>query len=78
MMQTEPVKSGSRSSREMVEDVDSILQRFDGDARAALRAALDDIAFLRREVEFAAMAMSFGFARGWRPATERPEEAAGK
>lgn len=75
-MQTEPAKSESPTSREMVEDVDSILRRFDGDAHAALRAALDDIAYLRREVEFAALAMSFGFTRGWRPATERPAKAA--
>lgn len=77
-MQAEPALSESPAAREMVEDVDTILNRFDGDARVALRAALDDIAYLRREVEFAALAMSFGFARGWRPATERPVETAGE
>jgi hypothetical protein len=53
-------------------EVEVVLARFDGDARAALVAALDDVAFLRREIAFARFAMSYGFARGWRPALERP------
>ena len=53
-------------------EVETVLARFDGDARAALAAALDDVAFLRREIEYARLAMSYGFARGWRPALERP------
>ncbi|MCL4745124.1 MAG: hypothetical protein KJZ83_06880 [Burkholderiaceae bacterium] len=73
-MQAEADKSDDASSREVAEDVDSILSRFDGDARAALCAALDDIAFLRREIEFAALAMSYGFTRGWRPALERTSQ----
>lgn len=52
--------------------VDVVLRNFDGDARAALGAALEDLAFLRREIEFARLAMSYGFSRGWRPALERP------
>lgn len=52
--------------------IDAVLRRFDGDAHAALAAALDDVTFLRREIEFARLAMSYGFARGWRPALERP------
>ena len=54
--------------------VDSVIAAYGGDARAALTAALDDVAYLRREIELAQLAMSFGFARGWRPALERPQE----
>ena len=54
--------------------VDSVLARFEGDAVAALTAALDDVGFLRREVALARLAMSYGFARGWRPALERNSE----
>lgn len=60
-------------------EVEVVLARFGGDARSALAAALDDVAFLRREIEYARLAMSYGFARGWRPALERPaKEAAGE
>lgn len=52
--------------------VNSVIAAYDGDARAALTAALDDVAYLRREIELAQLAMSFGFARGWRPSLERP------
>jgi hypothetical protein len=45
----------------------AVLARFDGDARAALEAALDDIAHLQQELTYASLAMSYGFARGWRP-----------
>lgn len=57
--------------------VDDVLARFDGDARAALEAALCDIAFLRKEITFASLAMSYGFARGWRPKIEREDRPAG-
>lgn len=53
-------------------DLDAVLARFDGDAQAALAAALEDVSFLRREIAFARLAMSYGFARGWLPALERP------
>lgn len=55
--------------------VDIVLQRFNGDARAALTAAIEDVTFLRREIEFARLAMSYGFSRGWRPALERPTQS---
>lgn len=51
--------------------VDAVLRRFDGDAVAALAAALEDVTFLRREIEYARLAMSYGFSRGWKPALER-------
>lgn len=52
--------------------IDAVLERFEGDVVAALSAALEDVAFLRREIQFARLAMSYGFSRGWQPALERP------
>ena len=43
--------------------VEAVLSRFNGDARAALAAAIEDIARLDRELQFASLAMSYGFAR---------------
>lgn len=52
--------------------VEAVLARFNGDARAALTAALDDIARLSEELTFASLAMSYGFARtGLRTRGER-------
>lgn len=56
-------------------EVEAVLARFNGDARAALTAAIEDVTFLRREIEFARLAMSYGFSRGWRPALERPTQS---
>lgn len=53
-------------------DIDAVLERFEGDAVAALSAALEDVVFLPREIQFARLAMSYGFARGWKPKLERP------
>lgn len=53
--------------------LEAILARFNGDSRAALEAALSDIVFLRKELDFASLAMSYGFARGWKPCTERKD-----
>jgi hypothetical protein len=47
--------------------IDAVLARFDGDARAALDAALHDIIFLQHEAMLASLAMSYGYARGWQP-----------
>ncbi len=43
--------------------IETVLARFDGDARAALRAALEDIASLQDEIAFASLMASYGFAR---------------
>ncbi|MCV0395903.1 MAG: hypothetical protein K5872_06560 [Rhizobiaceae bacterium] len=51
-------------------NLDAVLARFDHDPRAALVAALEDIAALREELTIASLTMSYGFARGWRPALE--------
>lgn len=51
---------------------DAIIAQFGGNPSAALCAALDEIAFLRGEIELARMATSSGFTRGWQPSLERP------
>jgi hypothetical protein len=51
--------------------VEAVVARFGGNTRAALESALDDIAHLERELVVASLAMSFGFARGWRPSIDR-------
>jgi hypothetical protein len=50
-----------------------VLAVYAGDHRAAIEALLADRAYLERELAFASLAMSFGFARGWRPAAGERE-----
>lgn len=40
----------------------------DGDARAAIRTLLQDVAYLRQQLALATAAMGHGYTRGWRPA----------
>lgn len=47
--------------------IEAVLARFDGDAHAALDAALHDITFMRHELILAGLTMSYGYARGWKP-----------
>ena len=68
---TEPQKAAAGEAFADDLSFDAVMARFNGDARAALRCALDDIDFLRREIGFARLAMSYGFERGWRPSLER-------
>lgn len=57
--------------------VDAVLCEFGGNARYALAAALEHMAFLEMEIRRAQPAVSVGFTRGWRPAIERPAEPEG-
>lgn len=52
-------------------DVDEALSWHDGNARATIATLLADCAYLRWQLSLANGAMSSGFARGWRPQTER-------
>lgn len=47
--------------------LENVLARFNGDAQAALAVAIEDIRYLERELGYASVCMSIGFARGWRP-----------
>lgn len=51
---------------------DAVLNLFGGDARAAIEALLADRIYLVRELEYASLAMGFGFTRGWKPKIEGP------
>jgi len=52
-------------------EIDEALSWHDGDARATVATLLADCAYLRWQLELAGRAMSYGFARGWRPKIER-------
>ena len=52
-------------------EIDEALSRHDGDPRATVATLLADCAYLRWQLELAGRAMSYGFARGWRPKIER-------
>ncbi|MCG6115855.1 MAG: hypothetical protein MEQ84_11715 [Mesorhizobium sp.] len=71
-MTSEPAKA---TAGEAVHDddlnIDVVLARFHGDPYAALGAAIDDIAYLRKELVFASLTMSYGYARGWTPLAKR-------
>lgn len=58
------------------DDVDLMIIEHAGDIRAALAASMAEAAELREEITFASLAMSFGFARGWKPkaSTDGPTE----
>ena len=48
-------------------EIELVLTHHNGDARAAIETLLKDRDFLVKEIEYASMAMSMGFARGWKP-----------
>ncbi|MFC0245774.1 hypothetical protein ACFOLL_12850 [Falsochrobactrum ovis] len=49
------------------DEIDLVLAYYKGDVRAAIEGLLKDRDFLVKEIEYASIAMSFGFARGWKP-----------
>ena len=49
------------------DEVDSVLAYYGGDVRAAIEGMLKDRDFLVKEIEYASIAMSLGFSRGWKP-----------
>ena len=66
-MRPEPFEESDREAMRDEMSIEAVLARFDGDARAALDAALHDIMFLQHEAMLASLAMSYGYARGWKP-----------
>nr|WP_278388388.1 hypothetical protein [Brucella intermedia] len=52
---------------EYEDEIDLVLNYHKGDARAAIESLLKDRDFLVKEIEYASLAMSMGFARGWKP-----------
>ncbi|QNQ39434.1 hypothetical protein [Brucella intermedia] len=49
------------------DEIELVLAYHKGDARAAIESLLKDRDFLVKEIECASLAMSMGFARGWKP-----------
>ncbi|EBY7415700.1 hypothetical protein D6J61_25790, partial [Salmonella enterica subsp. enterica serovar Alachua] len=52
---------------EYEEEIELVLAYHKGDVRAAIQALLKDRDFLVKEIEYASLAMSLGFSRGWKP-----------
>ncbi|MBJ6134972.1 hypothetical protein JAU75_19195 [Ochrobactrum sp. Q0168] len=59
--------SAVAQKNEYEDEIDLVLSYHDGDARAAIQTLLKDRDFLVKEIEYASLAMSMGFARGWKP-----------
>lgn len=71
-MTSEPVKAtGGGAVPDDDLSIEAVLARFDGDPYAALGAAIDDISYLHKELTFASLLMSYGYARGWAPLAKR-------
>lgn len=49
------------------DEIELVLEYHKGDMRAAMEALLKDRDFLIKEIEYASLAMSLGFSRGWKP-----------
>ncbi|MFC0245853.1 hypothetical protein ACFOLL_12450 [Falsochrobactrum ovis] len=49
------------------DEVEQVLAYYNGDVRAAIEGLLKDRDFLVKEIEYASIAMSLGFSRGWKP-----------
>ena len=54
------------------EEIDEALAYHGGDVRATIAALIADREFLAKELSFASIAMSYGFARGWQPSAPMP------
>ncbi|RWG40277.1 MAG: hypothetical protein EOQ63_29545 [Mesorhizobium sp.] len=46
-------------------NVDTVIASCDGDARAAVRALIVQVAYLEREIQYFRIAVSSGFSRQW-------------
>jgi len=49
------------------DEIELVLAYHKGNIRAAIEALLKDRDFLIMEIEYASLAMSTGFTRGWKP-----------
>lgn len=58
-------------SRQPEDEIDEALAYHQGDARATVAALLAEREFLLQEIEYASLAMSYGFARGWKPGNQK-------
>lgn len=49
------------------DDIDGLIAAYNGDAKALIKALLDERQMLIHEIVLAASAMSIGYGRGWKP-----------
>ncbi|CAN7327499.1 CUE domain-containing protein [Phyllobacterium sp. LjRoot231] len=49
------------------DDVERLIAEHNGDVQAAIEILLSERSFLIKELEYASLAMGYGFARGWKP-----------
>lgn len=61
----ETPKMKPKTEPDMEVDTDAAIAAFGGDPREAVKALLKDNAALQSELDFASLAMSYGFTRGW-------------
>ncbi|MDO1582656.1 hypothetical protein Q2T52_11235 [Rhizobium oryzicola] len=54
------------------DEIEDALASYQGDARATIATLLEDLKFVRSQLELHEGAMSRGLTRGWQPAYERP------
>jgi len=60
---------------EAIDEVAAAMAWHGGDAQATIRTLLADCRHLREQLALVETTMSVGFARGWRPSSDRAEEA---
>ncbi|MEJ1117879.1 hypothetical protein V9K92_05285 [Phyllobacterium sp. CCNWLW109] len=56
-------------------EADQLIAEHGGDVQAAIAKLMDERSFLIKELEYASLAMGFGYARGWKPKLSRRPEA---
>ncbi|MEP7453494.1 hypothetical protein [Phyllobacterium sp. SB3] len=53
------------------DEVERLIAEHGGDVQAAFTALLSERSLLIKELEYASLAMGFGYARGWKPRLSR-------
>lgn len=56
------------------EEIDQLIAEHGGDVHAAIEQLLSEKNFLIKELEYASLAMGFGYARGWKPKMLAPRQ----
>ncbi|WP_349962902.1 hypothetical protein [Rhizobium sp. ZPR3] len=60
----------ARTDEPQLDQITSVLDLFDGDARATIGALLAELQFVRGQLALSEAGMSVGFTRGWVPSFE--------
>ncbi len=62
--------AAAQSDEPQFDQVASVLDLFEGDARATIGALLAELQFVRKQLALCEAGMSVGFTRGWVPSFE--------